>query len=147
MTANTAQRVAVQKWVSTSSHGGSMVAVVTNAPERTYVKWTDYAALETKLAAQAAEIERLRGFAQDVMESWPEGDVDGGYLQEAAESRGLLRVVTLAGSCGEDCSCNEFYLEGEARECYRKTSLLTGKPESDTRIAAFLAANGGGRED
>lgn len=31
------------------------------------------------------------GFARSIMESWPEGDVDGGALQEIAENYGLIR--------------------------------------------------------
>ncbi len=71
--------------------------------------------------------DRLRAFAQAIMESWPQGDVDGADLQDAAIEHGLLTPVNVAAPCNdESCMCAEVgNLPGI---CYRRTSLLTGKP-------------------
>lgn len=90
---------------------------------------------ERRLCAEAleallAETELLRGFAQEVMQCWPMGDLDGGTLQDAAEKYGLLRPETRHEPCGEGCSCAEYALSVEFADgvtCYRKTPLLTGK--------------------
>ena len=60
-----------------------------------------------------ADRDKLRAFAQRVMEAWPDGDVDGGELQEAAVACGLLELDPLFVRDG---------IEG-----YRRTPLLTGK--------------------
>jgi hypothetical protein len=73
----------------------------------------------------AATIAGLRRFAQRVMESWPEGDVDGGYLQDTAVECGLLAPVMVSERCGEGCRCVEYGL-GLPIECFRKTPLLLG---------------------
>jgi hypothetical protein len=41
------------------------------------------------------EIDRLRGFARDVMSAWPDGGIDGGELQDIAvkHSRNQNRSV------------------------------------------------------
>ena len=89
------------------------------------------------MTALADEVRRLRGeagnlraFAQDVMQCWPMGDLDGGELQDAAEKHGLLRPETRHEPCCEGCSCAEYALPVEFSDgvtCYRKTPLLTGK--------------------
>lgn len=87
-------------------------------------------AAQRKLDTVTAERDALRAFAQDVMESWPEGDVDGGDLQDAAEKHGLLKPVTLGEPCADDCFCAGFYGDDEWKTgvtCYRKTPLLTGE--------------------
>lgn len=79
--------------------------------------------------SKQTELERLRAFAQDVMKCWPEGDVDGGYLQELAIRHGLLTPTRVNEPCGEGCRCAEDYTEKEWNEgvtCYRKTALLIG---------------------
>lgn len=76
-----------------------------------------------------AERDALRAFAQGVMEAWPMGDVDGGTLQDLAETHGLLRPETRHEPCGEGCSCAEYALPVEFADgvvCYRKTPLLKG---------------------
>ena len=67
----------------------------------------------------------LREFAQRVMKNWPEGDVDGGELQEIAVGCGLLQPVEMTGPCGEHCSCAE-HTDFPAI-CLRHTKLLTGE--------------------
>ena len=69
-----------------------------------------------------AERDALRKFAQAVMQSWPEGDVDGGELQDAAVAAGLLIGTEVSESCGEGCQCDDF-----PATCYRPTPLLTGE--------------------
>jgi hypothetical protein len=73
----------------------------------------------------AATIAGLRRFAVRVMESWPDGGVDGGYLQDVATECGLLSPVMVSAPCGESCACAEF-ADSMPFECYRKTALLTG---------------------
>lgn len=98
-------------------------------------------AQSAELAAARAEVERLRAFAQDVMEHWPEGAPDGGDLQEYAVKYGLLRGVEMPGPCGENCGCTEYLANDEwPSTCYRRTSLLTGERASDERIAAHAEA-------
>lgn len=95
---------------------------------------------ERIVAGLEAERDSLRAFAQDVMEGWPYGAPDGGDLQELAEKLGLLKPVEMAKPCAEECCCAEFYGEDDGPfRCYRKTSLLTGNPESNRNIDAFLA--------
>lgn len=81
---------------------------------------------------QAKEIATLRGFAQDVMEDWPESSgIDGGDLQNIAEKHGVLRAETRTEPCGENCMCAD---HGDfPAMCYRKTALLTGKTELNTQ--------------
>ena len=78
------------------------------------------------IARLTAELASLRAFAQAVMESWPESDVDGGELQDMAERHGLLRPETRTEPCGEDCLCAE--VGDFPTTCYRKTGLLKGTP-------------------
>ena len=68
----------------------------------------------------------LQAFARDVMTSWPEGDVDGGALQDYAEKHGLIVPQEAIESCGDDCVCA--YYGQFPMTCYRKTELLTGQP-------------------
>lgn len=72
-----------------------------------------------------AELIALRGFAQDVMEAWPEGGLDGGVLQEIALRHGLLREKIPAPTkpCGEACACGDYYTAEEWRagvRCYER---------------------------
>lgn len=87
-----------------------------------------------------ADLDALRAFAQDVMEAWPMGGLDGGDLQAAAEKHGLLKPEIRHEPCGEGCSCAEY---ADAREfadgvtCYRKTNLLKGGPRAPTAWLLF----------
>lgn len=75
----------------------------------------------------------LRAFAQQVMKSWPEGDVDGGDLQDAAEKHGLLKPERRYEPCVPVCSCIEYHGDDEWRDgvtCYRKTPLLTREQQT-----------------
>lgn len=80
-----------------------------------------------------AEFAKLRAFAQDVMQAWPEGDLDGGELQDAAVRHGLLRETHPAEPCGENCWCAEYYGDDEFKDggaiCYKPTELLS--PNTD----------------
>lgn len=73
--------------------------------------------------------DRLRKFAQAIMEAWPMGDIDGGHLQDMAVDHGLLRPETRYKPCGESCGCAEYVGAEEFATgvtCYRKTRLLLG---------------------
>ena len=79
----------------------------------------------------ADENKQLRAFAQAIMESWPEGGIEGDDLQEIACRHGLLAPEIRHEPCGEWCNCNS--LNGldsndweRGVECYRRTALLTG---------------------
>lgn len=84
----------------------------------------------------------LRSFAQRIMRHWPEGgDLDMGDVQEAAATCGLLKPVTMKTACVEEgCFC-----EGVGADfpttCYRRTTLLTGLPDSDQRISELEKNN------
>jgi len=73
------------------------------------------------------EVEALRGFANAVMKSWPDGDVDGGHLQDLAEKFDLLKPVVMNEPCGpsEHCMCYDCDATFPTT-CYRKTPLLEG---------------------
>ena len=76
------------------------------------------------------EVKALRAFAQDIMSYWPDGDLDGGDLQEIAEKHGLLKLETRYEPCGESCKCSEYANAFEWKDgvtCYRKTNLLIGE--------------------
>ena len=76
--------------------------------------------------------ENLRGFAREIMESWPLGDVDGGALQDLAIKYGLIKLKNPppAEPCGDECTCGYAYefkdfADGTV-ECYERTELLRG---------------------
>jgi len=80
--------------------------------------------LQRKLEAERVKCAALRGFANRILESWPDGDVDGGDLQAAAVYFGLLKGHEASKPCCEGCVCagyGEFPLT-----CYRKTELVSG---------------------
>lgn len=86
-------------------------------------------ALDGRVRELEAERDALRSFAQKIMESWPDGDVHGGDLQQYAEECGLLTMEVVNAPCGEFCECaaacgpDDF---ADGVECYRRTKLLTG---------------------
>lgn len=87
----------------------------------------EWAAAE--LERQAEEVRKLRAFANDIMDCWPEGDVDGAYLQDMAEKHGLLVPERQYQPCGEACTCagtveHADWVDGVT--CYRRTALLKG---------------------
>ena len=71
-----------------------------------------------RIAAMEDESERLRRFAQKMLEGWPEdfGDVDGLTIQDAAVECGLLVGETRHESCGEDCNCASYSTGSSASE-------------------------------
>ena len=74
-----------------------------------------------------AQVDALRGFAQDVMQSWPEGDVDGADLEAFAITHGLLKPEKRTEPCGESCNCTGYYDADEwaaGIDCNRYTKLL-----------------------
>lgn len=81
---------------------------------------------------ELSDTDKLRAFAQDIMNIWPEGDVDGGELQEIAVKHGLLKPEIRHEGCGNNdyrCYCEEYCTSEEfvaGVECFRKTPLLNG---------------------
>lgn len=85
-------------------------------------------------------IKKLRAFANELMDEWPGGCLDGGDLQEIAVKHELLIPTARYKSCCEQCqnneyheccscACVEYYTTEEWQEgitCYRKTELLKG---------------------
>lgn len=80
----------------------------------------DDAGRAMRLASRAAwdagrDANPLRAFAKEVMQAWPEGDIDGGCLQAIAIKHGLLRARVVP--C-EECDC-----DGDG-PCYERTELI-----------------------
>ena len=82
-------------------------------------------AAESQLAELRGKRDSLRAFANDVMEDWWEGDLDGGSRQDIAERHGLIAPITVTEACGDSCVCAE--VDAFPLTCYRRTELLTGK--------------------
>lgn len=86
-------------------------------------------------AEDTSELERLRAFARRVLQVWPEGDLDGGELQQAAVEAGLLVPEQRCAPCGEHCQCVEYHgHDGMVEEftCYRLApSLISILPTND----------------
>ncbi len=77
-----------------------------------------------------SENKKLRAFAREVMESWPDGGIEGDDLQEIAVKHGMLAPEIRHEPCGEWCNCNSMNcLDSDdwkgGVECYRRTELLT----------------------
>ena len=80
--------------------------------------------LTTYLKPMRDELGQLRSFVDSVMAAWPEGDLDGGDLQEAAIAHGLLTPKECTGPCCVACFCAEYHGDGEAWICYRPVKWL-----------------------
>ena len=81
-----------------------------------------------------ADTNKLRSFAQAIMESWPDGGIEGDDLQEIAVKHGMLAPEIRHEPCGEWCQCNSMNcLDSDdwkgGGDCYRRTALLTGGAE------------------
>lgn len=84
-------------------------------------------ALLSEVEALREECAALRGFAQDVMEDWWDGYLDGGTRQDLAAKHGLIVETNPIVPCGESCACTEYFNEGEQASCFKPTPLLTGQ--------------------
>lgn len=62
------------------------------------------------LPAEAEKLLRVMKFGLAVLEESRTdlGDIDGGWIQDKAESLGLLERVTVTEPCGEECRCAEY---------------------------------------
>ena len=88
----------------------------------------------TLVAHFVEENTKLRAFAREVMEAWPDGGIEGDDLQEIACRHGMLAPEIRHEPCGEWCQCNCMNcLDSDdwkgGVECYRRTALLTGEVE------------------
>jgi hypothetical protein len=88
----------------------------------------------TLVAHFVEENKKLRAFAREVMEAWPEGGIEGDDMQEIAVKHGMLAPEIRHEPCGEWCNCNAGVdVDGgeweRGVECYRRTALLTGESE------------------
>lgn len=77
------------------------------------------------------ENKKLRAFAQDIMEDWPDvGSLDGYDIQILGVKHGLLDETTHHKPCAEEgCACAAMCYESDWKEgvqCYRSTALLKG---------------------
>ena len=84
--------------------------------------------------ALLSENKKLRAFANDIMEAWPDGGIEGDDLQEIACRHGMLAPEIRHEPCGEWCQCNGMNcLDSDdwkgGVECYRRTALLMGESE------------------
>jgi hypothetical protein len=82
-----------------------------------------------------SKVASLVGFARDIMKCWPDGDVDGGYLQDVADRHGLLIPQTRHEPCGEGCACIHYYRDYEWKEgitCYKLADWLKESNDDDT---------------
>jgi hypothetical protein len=93
------------------------------------------ARLRAEVEAKAGEVGALRGFCQRVMQSWPEGDIDGFDLEQAAQEFGLLQKVEVSAPCGPACKCDEYGAEFPT-DCYHRTALLRGNEPWVNPLAA-----------
>jgi hypothetical protein len=76
------------------------------------------------MTAETREHPDLKGFAEDVMRCWPEGDVDCGDLQHMALRHGLIAPETRTQPCAEDCYCVVYgAAEDDEWTCYRRVPL------------------------
>ena len=89
------------------------------------------AALCAEVEALRKDAERLRLFALDVLDDWPDCAPDGGDLQDMAIKHGLLERTPNIVPCREDCACAEFYDEGQEADCYHRAKFLTTPPAID----------------
>lgn len=49
--------------------------------------------------------DKFISFAKDILKSWPDGNIDGGDLQDIAVKHGLLIPKIMYAHCGESCNC------------------------------------------
>ena len=96
----------------------------------------DVKIVDGTIAARRISVEnkKLRAFAVEVMEAWPDGGIEGDDLQEIAVKHGMLAPEIRHEPCGEWCQCNGIGDYGgddwqRGVECYRRTALLTGEME------------------
>jgi len=85
--------------------------------------WINQSDLYQLPTAEMEDLTALRAFAQRVMANWPDSDVDGDELQEAAVDCGLLKPFEVTEPCGEGCRCADY--GGFPLTCYRPTALLS----------------------
>jgi hypothetical protein len=72
------------------------------------------------------DIDKLRGFARDIMDLWPDGNLEFGDIQEIAVKHGILKEEIIYKEC-ENCSCTQYYDEDDFKNgvvCYRKSDLI-----------------------
>lgn len=77
------------------------------------------------------DLDKLRAFAQAVLEDWPDLAPDAFDLQDLAVKHGLLALKDPKPTepCGEGCSCAEYFGADEFSggiECYIRTPVLLG---------------------
>lgn len=81
---------------------------------------------QERVAAVEREREALRPLAQfglsllNEHREWCD-DIDGGYVQQAAEDWGLLAHVRAPVACGAECRCREY---GLPADCLRETPVM-----------------------
>ena len=132
----TTQREAFEAWAIEEGHfvGKDGAGDYKRLPA--YWMWTAWQAAQ---AAMQAELMQLRGFAADMMGSWPDGYLDGSDLQDSAAAHSLLTMELAHQPCGDSCACAEYTscAQFEAGvECYRKSKVLLDAQIARTGSAA-----------
>lgn len=133
-----------ERYTCQSDSGRDVYCAHPSLPQRRIIgdtRWDtpQWCPAEPEIAARAdariAELERernsLRDFANDVMESWPHGDVDGCDLERMAVEHGLLALKDPKPTepCCDNCACSGYPSPEEwadGIDCYVRTPLLTG---------------------
>lgn len=101
-----------------------------DSTQRTHWEGCERDHRECLVQRMADEIERLRAllpltrYGAKVIEAHREdcGDLDGGWLQDTAETIGLLAEIKVTEPCGEECRCLEYYgADDWPVECLRYT--------------------------
>ena len=95
-----------------------------------YFGTAKFCTYKTDTNEQEVGQENLRGFARDIMKSWPLGDIEGGELQDLAIKYGLLKRKDPPPTepCSDECACGYAYefkdFADGIVECYQRTDLL-----------------------
>lgn len=107
-------------------------------------------ALPALLAAQRdrSQLLRFAGAALTEVRIVELGDWDGGSIQDAMESCGLIECVQRAVPCGEGCRCADDYDSGETASCFLISALghEAVKAFRDWQDATHVAARAAGGE-
>lgn len=79
----------------------------------------------------ATQLEQLKAFARWCANTVFEGmDVDGGEMQDALVTNGILVQTQVTVPCGEYCRCTDYCCDGETTECFRFAPFIAHPNQS-----------------